>query len=447
MIWKQIEKFLDALPNNLHVVFNLENDYVEVTTDGSSADANLSIDKFQNLWSEVLRTVCPSSDFFSYLRKLLCDLQDDEVSKISSQLTDGLSETLCNETKLKVEIAESLSKLLLEIIETRKNSDERPRNLSETHVIMNRHRLRIHVQIPKLNTQPSTSDVARAHVKDQIEQLQEEISQLMIKSLPIFHRNDNFNLEAFSAKICEPAIEQFSETLFDDLVNDSQALVALAIVLKCYPGSWRSLFFWDAWLAIIMQLCLSAGKIVFPCMWMSQVFDAERLVNPEHVRYLLFGKDPVSKTHTYALSKLCKATGIAFHAIGDDNPSITGMKAHYGLDCGGNNPKQYCKDGLLMVNLIRCIGKNDSSLNKNSCRNAWIAYTLKLISHFSYANKPVIVLTKSVTPLTAIYIPVVCDTCLVRAPHPSMKPEDIKPDDQPNIDKVRQYLYIYNKPN
>ena len=444
MAWKQIEKFIEALPDNLHVVFNLENSRVEVTTDGSSADTNLPIEQFQKLWSDVLPTISPNPEFFSYVRKLLCNLKDEEVDKLSRQMTDGLSETLLNGAGLKVDMASSLSDLLLDVIKTRRNPDA-AQSEQATSVIISRHKLSIQVQIPanpELNVHPSNRDLARARVTAQIDKLQEEISQLLIKSLPALHHNDQF---AISLKIREPAIEKLSETLFDDTVTDSQAIVALAIVLKCYPEVWRQLFFWDAWLAIILQLCLSAGKTVFPCVWIGQVFDAERLVSPEHVRHLLFGKDPVSKTRTrYSQSQLCKATGIAFHAVGDDNPSIKGMKTYYGLDCDGDNPKQYCKDGLLMVNLIRCIGENDKSLNKNSCRSAWIAYTLKLINHFSSTDKPVILLSKAVTPLTMMYIPAVCHSCPVQVPHPSMKPEEIREDDQPNMDKVRQYLHDYS---
>lgn len=458
MNWKQIEKFIEALPDNLHVVFNLENGRVEVTTDGSGADTNLPIEQFQKLWSNVLPTICPNPEFLSYVRKLLRNLEDEEADKLSRQMTNGLSETLLNGAEVKVDMASSLSDLLLDVIKTRRNPDA-PQSEHATSVIINRHKLSVQVQIPgnpELNVQPSDRDLDRARVTAQINQLQEEISQLLVKSLPALHRDDQFSI---SLKIREPTIEKLSETLFDGTVTDSQAVVALAIVLKCYPGAWRKLFFWDAWLAVTIQLCLSAeraagktgGETVFPCVWIGQAFDAERLVSPEHVRYLLFGKDPVSKTYTtrYSQSKLCKATGIAFHAVGDDNPSIRGMKTRYGLDCDGDNPKQYCRGGLLMVNLIRCIGENDTSLNKNSCRGAWIAYTLKLIDYFSSTDtgKPVILLTKAGTPLTTMYIPAVCHSHLLQVPHPSMKPEEIKEGDQPNIDKVRQYLHDYSRPN
>ena len=445
MIWKQVEKFIDALPNKLHVVFNLEDSHVEVTTDGSSADTNLPIEQFQKLWSDELPTVCPNSEFLSYVRRLLCDLNDEEADNLCSQMTNGLSETLLNGAEIKVDIANSLSELLLGVITTRRN----PAAHCEQAMNVTRHNVSVQVQIPakpELSMQPSNRDMVRARVTAQIDRLQKEIRRLLVRSLPAIHYNDDF---AISVKIPEPAIEEVCETLFNDTVSDSQAIVALAIVLKCFPYGWRQLFFWDAWLAITIQLCLSKGKTVFPCAWIGQVFDAERLVSPENVRYLLFGRDPVSNTrrrYRYSLSKLCKATGIAFHAVGDNNPSIKGMKTYYGLDCDGDNPKRYCRDGLLMVNLIRCIGENDKSLKKNSCRSAWIAYTLKIINHFSSKDKPVILLTKAASPLTTMYIPAVCHD-LVRVPHPSMKPAKIKEDDQPNIDKVRQWLCNYSRPS
>ena len=148
-------------------------------------------------------------------------------------------------------------------------------------------------------------------------------------------------------------------------------------------------------------------------------------------------------TCTYDLNRLCRATGIAFHAVGDDNPSIEGMKARYGLNCDGDNPKQYIKDGLLMVNLIRCIGEHDESLSKNSCRDAWIAYTLKIIHHFSSKNKPVIVLTAASSVLPEIYIPAVCSGDLVQVPHPSA-PSEGTLDHQQNIIKVHEWLNGYN---
>ena len=69
-------------------------------------------------------------------------------------------------------------------------------------------------------------------------------------------------------------------------VTDVQAVLALAVVLQCYPLEWQYVFFWDAWLAITIQLGLlretrATEKIinttkvtvieneVFPCQWLT----------------------------------------------------------------------------------------------------------------------------------------------------------------------------------
>ena len=135
---------------------------------------------------------------------------------------------------------------------------------------------------------------------------------------------------------------------------------------------------------------------VFPCLWMKQVFITERLVgSPEKVYCLLMGQDPVCKENPYRdiyLLNLRAATGIAFHNIGDENPLIKGMTIHYGLDCTGGWPEKYCKQGLLLVNMIRCIHRNDRSTDSNDYYNVWFVYTMKLSMHFSKRKIPVLVL-------------------------------------------------------
>lgn len=325
---------------------------------------------------------------------------------------------------LKVDIQDSLTEMLLAVINANNTGD-----LSNA-VGKGTHTLSVIIQFPELNSRYVKADCLGLL----------QPSQLVPAADPKWYHG----VSQFTVKL------NFSETIFEGTVNDAQALVALVMVLSCYPEQWRQDFFWDAWLAVTIQLCLSADlkpdKVVFPCIWIKHVFDTERLVSPEHVQCLLFGKDPVSNTSMHDLNRLCKASGIAFHAIGNDNPSIEGMKTHYGLDCDGDNPMKYCHDGLLMVNLIRCIAEDDESLGKNSCRGAWIAYTLKIIHHFSSKNKPVIVLTTASSVLPEVYIPAVCTRDLVQVPHPSV-PEDIKLEHQQDMNKVRQYLSGYNKSN
>lgn len=230
-------------------------------------------------------------------------------------------------------------------------------------------------------------------------------------------------------------------------ITDVNALLALIVVLKCYPKKWWEEFFWDAWLAVTIQMYILGNpeslqndhlkhwqKIddvtkaeLFPCLWMTTkgVFYAESLVDdPNNVQYLLMGQDPVSMKAP--LSKIRKATGIAFHNIGDDNPSIRGMSI-YELDCEGNKPEEYCKKrphGLLLVNMVRCIFNGGKSMDGNICHLAWTAYTLKLAHYFGTCkNKYVMVFSKSedFKPcLTDEYLPKVIPTKkLLHVPHPT----------------------------
>ena len=182
-------------------------------------------------------------------------------------------------------------------------------------------------------------------------------------------------------------------------ITDVQALLALVVVLKCYPPAWYQTFFWDAWLAVTIQLSMlikiddddDLNNEVFPCLWMKQVFVAERLVkNPDGVYCLLMGQDPVSNSG-YGIC-LRAATGIAFHNIGDRNKSIEGMTTQYGLDCTGDWPIEYCKQGLLLVNMIRCIPKGGLSMSGNPYYGAWFVYTLKLSEYFSEKDIPVVMM-------------------------------------------------------
>ena len=59
------------------------------------------------------------------------------------------------------------------------------------------------------------------------------------------------------------------------------------------------------------------------------------------------GQDPACKESSNNLSNLRSATGVAFHNIGDDHPSIVRMDEKYDLDCTCDKPIQYCRDGLL----------------------------------------------------------------------------------------------------
>ena len=421
-LWNQIQKFIDGIYLSDLITEDAENVSISIK-DCDNKLLKLPVKKLNDLWVSISKTTKVPAGFLHYLNTKLSALKDEEKSELTILCAETLSAKM-NGLHLKVDISDSLTEMLLAVI-----ADDTG-NLTNTTFGKGNHTLSVLVQIPELESRYVKADCLGLL----------QPTQLIPAVDPKWYHKTN----QFSVKL------NFSETVFEGTVKDSQAIVALAIVLTCYPERWRKVFFWDAWLTIVIQLCLSADlepeKITFPCMWMKHIFDAERLVSPEDVQYLLFGKDPLNKTCITDLNRLCKATGIAFHAIGNDEPSVGGMKTLYGLDCDGDNPMKYCHDGLLMVNLIRCIGEEDESLSKNSYRSAWIAYTLKIIHHFSSKNKPVIVLTTATSILPEIYVPAVCNGDLVRAPHPTA-PKDTTPDHQQNINKVRQYLSGYNRSN
>ena len=417
-IWSQIQQLIDGIYLSDLIADDVENVSVSVKNSRSTELLRLPVRKLNDLWIFISKATKFSADFLHYLNTKLAALKDEEKAGLST-LSETLSANI-NGLHLKVEIPNSLTEVLQAVVNT---SDIN--NLSDV-LGKGRHPLSVIVQIPELDSKYVKSDCLGLLQPNQL--------------IPAADSKWYHEVNQFAVKL------NFSEIIFEGTVSDAQALVALVITLSCYPEQWYQDFFWDAWLTVTLQLCLSVGlkpdKAIFPCLWMKHVFDAERLVSPDHVQCLLFGSDPLSKTQLYELNQLCKTIGIAFHAVGNDNPSIQGMKMHYGLNCDGDSPMKYCHDGLLMVNLIRCISEDDESLSKNSCRGAWIAYTLKIIHHFSEKSKPVIVLTTASSVLPEIYVPLACNGNFVQAPDPSV-PEDITPNHKQNIDRVCQYLSGY----
>ena len=214
----------------------------------------------------------------------------------------------------------------------------------------------------------------------------------------------------------------------DANITDVNALLALIIVLKCYPKDWKSLFFWDAWLAITIQLFVLGNpqntNEVFPTLWMDWqgVFFAESQVSPEKVKCLLLGQDPVPKH--FPVPGMRKATGIAFHNIGNNNPSVFNMDKHYKLDCSDDKPITHCSRGILIVNMIRCIFKDSNSMSQNIFRIAWTLYTLKLAHHFSQQEKVSKIIVFCLSPyqpdLAYKYLPkVVSSQKFMHVHHPS----------------------------
>ena len=418
-LWNQVQKLIDGIYLS-DLITEDTNKSVSISVKRSRDTEVLRLPvRKHDLWKFISKSTTLSLEFLKYLNAKLSDLKDEEKSKLVN-LPDTLSAQV-NELHIKVDIPNSLTKILLEVINASNISD-----LSDT-LGKGNHPVSVVIQIPELDPKYVKADCLGLLQPNQL--------------IPAADSKWYHKVDQFSVKL------NFSETIFEDTVSDAQVLVALVITLSCYPEQWYKNFFWDAWLTVTIQLCLLADakqdKAILPCLWMKHIFDAERMVSPEHVQYLLFGKDPISDTHKYDLNTLSKASGIAFHAVGN---SVRGMKANYGLDCDGDNPMKYCHDGLLMVNLIRCICEDDESLAKNTLRGAWITYTLKIIHHFSRKNKPVIVLTTHSSVLPEIYIPIVCGGDLVRAPDPSM-PEGVKSDQQQNIHRVRQYLSGYSRSN
>ena len=162
---------------------------------------------------------------------------------------------------------------------------------------------------------------------------------------------------------------------------------------------------------------------------MKQVFLAERLVGiPERIKCLLMDQDAACKVYQgINLSNLHSATGIAFHNIADEHPSIVAMLDKYYLDCTGNEPEQYCRDGLLLVNMIRCIPKDSKSMTGNPYYDAWYVYSLKLAKYCGEHHKPVVVMrNRKYEPNLVKCIQIVNDIA-VSVEHPVM---NVSPTDQ-----------------
>ena len=67
---------------------------------------------------------------------------------------------------------------------------------------------------------------------------------------------------------------------------------------------------------------------------------------------------------------------------------------NYGLDCRGDWLRQYCRQGLLMLNVIRYPCNGDQKTHPYY--NPLFVYTLKLIKHFGDWNVPIIALDYSI---------------------------------------------------
>jgi len=398
--WKTVVAYIEALPEGIQLQNG--NQDVEITSD---SPITMSVEETHKLIANTTKTE-PSSDvvrFFNcFLKEKAAGLSEDFISNLSNRMSAKMSGL-----HLIVEIPTSLTNILLN---AKNGKYSYPGQGDDKHKVS----VTLHIPEPDQTTHTAVgSDV--------------------IKQIPNLKYNHS-NQFSIDFKLVD-----LKETIFTGEVTDMQALVALVIVLKLQPASWRN-FIWDAWLAVAIQLCLLENdKETFPCQWMKQVFHAETLVNPDKVRCFMLGQDPVSTPNeTIGLAALRNATGVAFHGIGNDNSSIEGMSQYYGINCFDNGPVELCKDGKLLVNMIRCIGFKDWSVSNNSCRGAWAAYTLKLAHHFSQQNKPVIIFCKFPAALPALYMSAACVAPnLTIVPHPAY----VNPDrDKDDIDKVKKIL-------
>ena len=282
MSWSTVLSYIKALPGGIELTDDKNNVVINPEAGESIV---LSVEESHRLIVNAIKSV-PSTETVEFLNKYLkenaSDLSDDEIANLPEHLSIKM-----NGLHLTVKIPKSLTETLL----AAKGGTYDPENS------VNEHKLSVAFQIPKPGE--TVYEATGSNVTKQI---------LFLK----YNNPDQFSI-AFK-------LEELNETVFEGKISDVEALLALVVVLKCQPTSWRR-FIWDAWLAVTIQLhLLESDKEVFPCQWMKQIFYAESLVNIENVRCLLMGQDPVSKPNpTIGLTDLRKATGIAFHAIGNDN--------------------------------------------------------------------------------------------------------------------------------
>ena len=407
-----IEKYVDALPD--HVSF----EGIAVKCDDS--DISLPLEKFQLLWSKLSSNTLPSN-FLVQLSRAVNDLPDaEELSRQLDHLEEMLSPKM-NDVQLKVKIPNLLTSLLSKVFSelTKNEADEIATAQSQI----------VHLVTVELE------------ILSRPENLEKSMREKYIKDLNQLHKKAHNDLECLSAKL---KISSISEKVFHDRVTISQALVALAVVAKCYPKKWHRIFFWHAWFAVTLQLCTlpQENRSVFPYLWIQNIFDAEKYSqDPAKVNHLLFGMDPPSSRESKS-SFPELATGIAFYAVGDRNPSIKKMDTLYGLDCTGTKPIEHCRKGLLMINMIRCIYE-DEKPEANSCRRAWVAYTLKIMHYFCSLSKPkpIFVLTMTPSTMTEYYIPKVCKSGYLQGPHPL----NLKPEHNEKANPIKDILKIYCK--
>lgn len=333
--WKMLQDYIDAIPDNVKLIEN--NTKAKFTNSGDGNDCHeVPVDKLHNLIVEAVQSNPSDKCADNFLRDILTKYVAQYLLHVNVKQLECINQYLSfNEKGVKLEV--EISKSLISIIKL---------------------------------------------LVDQICDQQEPTPQQQ-------NKDNKIKIKVVS-----------SQTEYDISVKDVsnlQALLALVVVLKCYPRKWQQDFFWDAWLAVTIQLNqLQKDVEVFPCLWIKQIFYPERLVqSPDRVRCLIMGQDPVSNYgKKYTEDILRGGTGVAFHNTNENSgiPSITKMTDQFGLNCTGDWPIQYCTDGIVLVNMVRCIPRNSGSMTRNLFYKSWFVYSLKLAMCFGNPRKPIVIM-------------------------------------------------------
>ena len=113
MSWEQIKGCINALPDNLEVVFDDQQHQCWVKT-SDLQNIKLLVENFQNLWVQ-LKSASVPKEFLTYLKKeLLSELNEEAFKQLSKQIAE-LDKTLSvkmKEIQLQVDMSQSLIKLL-----------------------------------------------------------------------------------------------------------------------------------------------------------------------------------------------------------------------------------------------------------------------------------------------------------------------------------------------
>jgi len=178
---------------------------------------------------------------------------------------------------------------------------------------------------------------------------------------------------------------------FSSTVTDLQAILSLVITIKCLPDGWKEHFFWDAWLAITIQLGLlkqiqgqNSTNEVFPCLWVKEVFYEERKYSsPDKLPCLIMGTSPCSKGQNLPILRVAEI---------DFDDSL--MNVTYN--------QKFKDEKYMRCNMVRCIGKEDMSMEESTYYDAWVVYTVKLAKYLGEKHIPCMIAAKEETNLVKL---------------------------------------------